>query len=572
MGMAASQARLLTITARLNHVELEAQNVSNAKIRLSDKTQEASDEYIEALNKTEYLYNYYDGSGEKISMSLTGAALTTYGELKNQYGLINSAGQILVSELDAKNYESSNTLEEFLEKYGVLGELGTGDMIEVTNPEYETAMDEYDKEYDEWMAQKPNPDDEIYQTGGSEDGYDLYEQFTQGTAGGCYTTSMNPCGQGYLLVLHFCDVLEHMLNVGEHETSDGEKFTIAATNGEYAGHPGGHWWTEGSQSESIDNAGGSPEIMEAIRKELEGKYCCGHEHGADEEKHYMDCPESWGGCGGQHEMDCTTQEPCDGTQLVTDKIEDLYYDFAELFNSGTQRLDLSNPKHQDLYNRMVHLVEHDLKQALSSSLDEDAYNEDLAEWQAQEPEQPDVPQYIEKEVRKITDLDKAQWYVNLWHRMNGTSDYKAGVGGDENFIAGDGWATKSKTEQSYAVLKDGDMNSPEYLKFAIENGLITLEQVQFIDPSKTEEGVENIEWTSIVFSAAQDITEQKDEEAITKAEVKYEQAQRDLQAKDKEYENQLKKLDTEHNALQTEYDSIKGVIEKNVERSFKAFS
>ena len=116
MGMAASQARLLTITARLNHVELEAQNVSNAKIRLSDKTQEASDEYIEALNKTEYLYNYYDGSGEKISMSLTGSALTTYGELKNQYGLINSAGQILVSELDAKNYETSNTLEEFLEK------------------------------------------------------------------------------------------------------------------------------------------------------------------------------------------------------------------------------------------------------------------------------------------------------------------------------------------------------------------------------------------------------------------------------------------------------------------------
>ena len=34
----------------------------------------------------------------------------------------------------------------------------------------------------------------------------------------------------------------------------------------------------------------------------------------------------------------------------------------------------------------------------------------------------------------------------------------------------------------------------------------------------------------------------------------------------------LKKLDTEHTALQTEYESIKGVIQKNVERSFKAFS
>ena len=573
MGMAASQARLLTITARLNHIELEAQNVSNAKIRLSDRTQEASDEYIEALNKTEYLYNYYDGSGAKVSMPLTGAALTTYGELKNQYGLINPAGQILVSELDAKNYESSNTLEEFLEKYGVLGELGEGDKIEVANPEYETAMDEYDKEYDEWLAQKPDPEDDIYQTGGSEDGYDLYEQFTKGTAGGCYTACINPCSDQYLRVLHFCDVLEHMLDVGEHETSDGEKFTIQdASAGNWASQPGGHWWKEGSQTENINNVGGSPVIMAEIREELEGKYCCGHDHDADDENHYVNCPADWGGCGSKHELDCSAEEPCDGNQLVTDKIEDLYYDFAELYNSGTSQLDMSNPEHEDLFNRMIHLVEHDLKQALSSSIDEDLYNEDLAAWEAQEPEEPDVPMYIEKEVRKITDLDKAQWYVNLWHRMNGTSDYRAGVGGDENFIAGEGWATKSKTEQSYAVLKDGDMNSPEYLKFAIENGLITLEQVQFIDPSKSEEGVENIEWTSIVFSAAQDITEQKNEEAITKAEVKYEQAQRDIQAKDKEYETQMKKLDTEHNALQTEYDSIKSVIEKNVERSFKAFS
>ena len=42
--------------------------------------------------------------------------------------------------------------------------------------------------------------------------------------------------------------------------------------------------------------------------------------------------------------------------------------------------------------------------------------------------------------------------------------------------------------------------------------------------------------------------------------------------KDKKYEQDLKKLDTEHTALQTEYDSIKEVLSKNVERSFKAFS
>ena len=552
MGMAASQARLLTITARLNHVELEAQNVSNAKIRLSDKTQEASDEYIEALNKTEYLYNYYDGSGEKISMSLTGAALTTYGELKNQYGLINSAGQILVSELDAKNYESSNTLEEFLEKYGVLGELGTGDMIEVVNPEYEIAMDEYDKEYDEWMAQKPDPNDEIYLIPGEPTGNSLYEQFLETTADCFNNAAGNGLGDalgpyGHTPTNCFMHVLVDIIGPGTHTTSSGESFEAYPDSGTFNWNANSHTRTE---------------QMNKLTEEAKKAYCSGDIIPGGEEV----VTTSYG--------EVTVGGPAsDPNMTVYQRAVDLLWELHDEYGANGD-FGFGGPANPESLKKFFYFIEHDLKSMSETEdqFDEDAYNEDLAEWQAQEPEQPDVPQYIEKEVRKITDLDKAQWYVNLWHRMNGTSDYKAGVGGDENFIAGDGWATKSKTEQSYAVLKDGDMNSPEYLKFAIENGLITLEQVQFIDPSKTEEGVENIEWTSIVFSAAQDITEQKDEEAITKAEVKYEQAQRDLQAKDKEYENQLKKLDTEHNALQTEYDSIKGVIEKNVERSFKAFS
>lgn len=575
MGMAASQARLLTITARLNHIELESQNLSNAKIRLSDNTQKASDKYIKALNKTEYLYNTYNAKGEMITQDLTGAALTNYGELKNQYGLINSAGQILVSELDGKNFQESNTLEEFLDKYGVLSEPGKGEIVQVTNPEYANAQKEYEKLYNEWIAQKPNPEDEKYQDKVTDSDDSLYQKFTKGTAGGCYTTSMNPCGEGYLGVLHYCDVLEHMLDVGEYTTSDGKKFTIsAAGTGPWISVPGGHWWDEGSQKESINNVGGSPVIMEQIREKIAGKYACGKEHGADEEKHMMDCPTSWGGCGGQHELPCDTKEPCDGTQLLTDKIADLFYDFAELFNSGTYVLDLNNPEHQDLYNRMAHLVEHDLKFALeeTTEFNSEKYQADLEAWQAKEPQKTDVPMYVDKEVRKVTDSDKAQWYVNLWHRMNGTSDFKGGFGDSAEYDPSEGWASKSKTEQSWAILKDGDMNSPEYLKYAIDNGLITIEQVQFTDPSDADSGLENVAWTSVIFDTITDVTEQKDQIAITKAETEYEQALSDIEAKDKQLDVQMKKLDTEHNALQTEYDSIKGVIEKNVERNFKIFS
>ena len=45
----------------------------------------------------------------------------------------------------------------------------------------------------------------------------------------------------------------------------------------------------------------------------------------------------------------------------------------------------------------------------------------------------------------------------------------------------------------------------------------------------------------------------------------------EVNAKDKVFENKIRKLDTEHNALQTEYNSVKAAMDKNIERSFKVF-
>ena len=68
------------------------------------------------------------------------------------------------------------------------------------------------------------------------------------------------------------------------------------------------------------------------------------------------------------------------------------------------------------------------------------------------------------------------------------------------------------------------------------------------------------------------IQEVIDERAIARAESKYNQDMADLENKDKKFDLDLKRLDTEHNALQTEYDSVKNVVDKNVESSFKIFS
>ena len=52
----------------------------------------------------------------------------------------------------------------------------------------------------------------------------------------------------------------------------------------------------------------------------------------------------------------------------------------------------------------------------------------------------------------------------------------------------------------------------------------------------------------------------------------YYKSSTEIENQDKKFDQDLKKLDTEHNALQTEYESLKSVIDKNVDRSFKAFS
>ena len=49
MGMAASQARLLTITARMHDIEYQAQSIQNAKIELATQSDEVYQEYLKTL-------------------------------------------------------------------------------------------------------------------------------------------------------------------------------------------------------------------------------------------------------------------------------------------------------------------------------------------------------------------------------------------------------------------------------------------------------------------------------------------------------------------------------------------
>ena len=106
MGMAASQARLLTITARLADNELRSQTINNAKMRLATQSSQASQNYINALNNATLKFSNYDSAGNAQIQDLSYNALTAYSSYNTQYGLINSAGQILRSEEHTSELQS----------------------------------------------------------------------------------------------------------------------------------------------------------------------------------------------------------------------------------------------------------------------------------------------------------------------------------------------------------------------------------------------------------------------------------------------------------------------------------
>jgi hypothetical protein len=126
---------------------------------------------------------------------------------------------------------------------------------------------------------------------------------------------------------------------------------------------------------------------------------------------------------------------------------------------------------------------------------------------------------------------KAQWYENLFRRM----------------------------QKGYKVLENGLASSPDWIEYAFESGLVTMEQVD-----------KSFNWIGLDYKTCANIFENSDtSDIVAKAEATYNRAMNDIKQKDNMFDIQLKNIDTEHQSLQTEYDSIKGVINKNIERTMK---
>lgn len=125
--------------------------------------------------------------------------------------------------------------------------------------------------------------------------------------------------------------------------------------------------------------------------------------------------------------------------------------------------------------------------------------------------------------------------------------------------------------ESFNGTLSGDAaNNSEWLKSMVETGIFTIDTYK-VDNSTGELKSSTTSPSSDTY-LGYTATTSIDKEALAKAEAKYEHDLKQIDKKDKRFDLSLSKLETERTALTTEYDSVKKVIEDNIERTFGIFS
>ncbi len=574
MGMSASQARLLSITARLTNNELSSQLLTNSKVRLASKSEEASDEYMDALSATKLTYQYYNDNGDAMNYNLTPSVIYSYEPLKSQYSIVDNNGVNLVSAQDAKNFEEADSLGEFLKNY-VNAESKETD---ISKQKYQNWVDtcerlnqEYTEAWNKWneFPYKVTEDDEVYQmfvgvVGSLED--------PDNKPHSCYGNALKGS------VACYKHVLAHLLAVNGKDTADEtEIFTTSA----------GKTFNVPSQyiTDSAIHSNNLTESMIPIKERIEDETLL-----CDGDDYYL--------ADGDLTKQNIIQDAIDEGRVPTEKEilkSDFIYDAETNSVTGIKSLrqkavDLlhllwnnmldTTPTEEDPSKTYAELFKTtEAYETLVNFTDGDLRN------MALEPIDPPVltlPDEPDKEYSLvIDDKDKAQWYTNLWYMMNGSESANVVTDDKDETTNGlfvvNGAEKKNQKTANYKVIDDITAKDASWLQYALENGIVSLRQAKYFNPSEDSGKVPELEstgymWKSVGFKNAIDIKTVEDTEKITRAQAKYEKATREIEAKDNEYDIQLKNLDTIHNALQTEYESVKNVISKNVERSFKAFS
>ena len=109
MGLAASQARLLNLTARMHDIEYKAQNLQSQKLQMANDSTGVYKEYEAALNEQKVQLKHIGSDGSAMYKDVTGADLKTAGYCF-QIAVGSNSGKLYTTIAEAAKAASGDEL------------------------------------------------------------------------------------------------------------------------------------------------------------------------------------------------------------------------------------------------------------------------------------------------------------------------------------------------------------------------------------------------------------------------------------------------------------------------------
>lgn len=688
MGLAASQARLLSITSRISDNELRAQLINNQKMRLSSESSQVSENYINALNKTNLVFANYDENDNAQNVPLTFNNLTAFNQYNNQYGLTNAAGNILISETEAKKYQASlgaaDPQAEFLRQHGIEYTTSYWDTLQEqlenaeiyhATPNGDGKVTDEDGAYNFYSAKQLQQMYEGVKAGDSED-YEIppYEdtintkeytdfakyadefemaiaeasnkeaeraalqnKFVNALLGGT-TYDINALGNASTVDNIVTQITNNFNGIDETKKNEIKNtLTSNLTRTEFQKaypslieHNGNYYTKDASNvdyaanSMVIDSEGTKLTIIGSTGTLIDGEdsmgvSISGDNHSSTDREFTINYDDDGTPSSTSYWFDISGSKADVYIKLDTDELNDYVNEFitdtimdvinTQLDSGATIKTDgpvatatdpsTSEPlftkeeletlgqggsvagladvannlatvlfgdkagSYTDPYQLLAilnYLTAGNVQWQTSGKQDigNDIKGNPVSfNWQDLALSQNVFNTYI---IDTMMDIFGEPVYGYLYTDGSG----KVNTEGNVDASAEAKWYINlfDKIQSSgYQVLANGLANSTEWLQFALENGIVVMEQVNSDDS-----------WQGITYTSCSDISEQTDSTAATLAEAEYNKAMRQIESKDEMFDLELKNIDTEHSALEAEYESVKKAMSGNIERNFQMYS
>lgn len=136
-----------------------------------------------------------------------------------------------------------------------------------------------------------------------------------------------------------------------------------------------------------------------------------------------------------------------------------------------------------------------------------------------------------------------------------------------------------------SMIQISALKNSEYLQDAMQSGALLIQELNTTSTPKTDEDgtpivdangnqelIMNREWNTVALSGMDDVSSKLYQDDDAAASATYEYQSLLVQNQDKQLDVELKQVETQQKACENEIESVKKVMDKNIESSFKCFS